>query len=52
MVQLCERANESYAVINLNIPELLAIEGRRLVGVGGQIMDRLFIKFHKRRQVH
>ena len=48
MVQLCEK-NETYAVINLNIKSLIAIEGRRVVGVVGQAIDRLLVRFDKRR---
>ena len=49
MVKLCERANETYSVINLNIRDLLLIEGRRLVGVAGQAIDSLFTRLDKRR---
>ena len=49
MVKLCERANETYSVINLNIRDLLLIEGRRLVGVAGQAIDSLFPRLDKRR---
>ena len=52
MVQLCEKANETYAVKNVNMPWVLAIEGRRVVGVGGQVIDRLFTRFDRRRYVH
>ena len=49
MVRLCERANETYAVTNLNIRDLLLIEGRKLLGVAGQAIDNLFARLDKRR---
>ena len=48
MVQLCEK-NETYVVLNPNIKSLIAIEGRRVVGVAGQTIDRLLTRFDKRR---
>ena len=49
MVKLCEKENETYAVTNLNIRDLLMIEGRRLVGIAGQAIDSLFTRLEKRR---
>ena len=49
MVKLCERENETYAVTNLNIRDLIKIEGRRLLGMAGQSIDNLFTRFDKRR---
>ena len=49
MVRLCERANETYAVTNLNIRDLLLIEGRKLLGGAGQAIDNLFARLDKRR---
>lgn len=48
MVKLCER-NETYAVTNLNIRDLLKIEGRRLLGMAGQSIDNLFPRYDRRR---
>lgn len=49
MVKLCERENETYAVTNLNIRDLIKIEGRRLLGMAGQSIDNLFTRLDKRR---
>lgn len=49
MVKLCERENETYAVTNLNIRDLMKIEGRRLLGMAGQSIDNLFTRLDKRR---
>ena len=49
MVQLCERENETYACSNINLRGLFAIDGNRLVGYGGKVIDKLFPKLDKRR---
>ena len=49
MVQLCERDNETFAVRNFNTKGIFEVKGKRLIGVLGEAMDRLFIKFAKRR---
>ena len=49
MVQMGGKDNETFAVPNLKIREVLEIDGNRLVGVVGQAIDRMFIKFAKRR---
>ena len=49
MVKLCERENETYAVTNINMRDLMAIDGRRLLGLAGQSIDRLFVRFERRR---
>ena len=48
MAQFCEK-NETYASLNLPIKELVAIDGRRLTGIGGRLVDRFFTRFDKRR---
>ena len=49
MVQLCERENETYASLNLNLREFLAIDGNRLIGFSGKVLDKLLTRPDKRR---
>lgn len=49
MVKLCEKANETYAVLNLNMKGILEIKGRRLLGVAGQTIDSLLTRPERRR---
>ena len=48
MVKLCEK-NETYAILNPDMKEMLKIEGNKLVGTAGFAIDRLLTKFDKRR---
>ena len=49
MVQFCEKENETFAVTNLKIRDLLVIDGKKLLGVAGQAIDSLFTRLDKRR---
>lgn len=47
--KLCERANETYALLNPNVKGLFTIDGRRLLGAVGKEIDRLLVRLDKRR---
>ena len=49
MSQLCQKDNETYAVPNINVRGLFEIDGKRLVGLLGEIYDRVIVKFAERR---
>ena len=49
MVQICERENETFAVANINIRNILQIDGNRLIGAVGQAVDKQLVRFDKRR---
>ena len=49
MVHLCKRENETYATLNPNLRDLLAIDGNRLIGFTGKVLDKLLPRLDKRR---
>ena len=49
MVRLCERANETFAVLDVKVKEVMTIQGKQVLGIGGEAIDRLLTRVDRRR---
>lgn len=47
-MQLCEWANESIALLDIQLEALFAVKGNRMIGFMGRLYDDLLIKPEKR----
>lgn len=49
MVQFCEKDNETYAVLDIGLSQIIKIDGKRVVGVIGHAIDLMLPRLDKRR---